>query len=306
MNPGRRTFIKNSTIAVSGALIFSNDVFAFTNKKVVLGIQLYSVRDDMKKDPAATLKKIAQMGYKNVEHANYKDRKFYGYTPKEFKKFLNDLGLKMPSGHTSLNASHWDAAKNDFTDEWKYTIDDAAEVGQHYVISPWLDEKLRTNYEDLSAFLLLFNKTGELCKKAGMKFGYHNHDFEFKNSLNNTKIFDIILNQTDPELVTQQLDIGNMYGAGGRAIEIMKKYPGRFELMHVKDEIKSSGKGEMNDGFESTVVGKGILDIKHVIDYAITSGGTTHFIIEQESYQGRAPIDCVKDDLKMMKSLHRF
>jgi len=272
----------------------------------VLGIQLYSVRDDMKKDPAATLRKIAGMGYKNVEHANYKDRKFYGYTPKEFKKFLNDLGLKIPSGHTSLNANHWDAAKNDFTDEWKYTIDDAAEVGQQYVISPWLDEKLRTNYEDLSAFLLLFNKTGELCKKAGMKFGYHNHDFEFKNSLNNTKIFDIILNQTDPELVTQQLDIGNMYGAGGRAIEIMKKYPGRFELMHVKDEIKSSGKGEMNDGYESTIVGKGILNVKEVIDYAIKSGGTTHFIIEQESYQGRPPIDCVKDDLKMMKSLHRF
>src|SRR5687767_4191981 len=84
-----------------------------------------------------------------------------------------------------------------------------------------------------------FNKSGELCKKSNMKFGYHNHDFEFKESLNNKKIYDIILEHTNPDLVTQQLDIGNMYSGGARAIEVLKKYPGRFELMHVKDENKN-------------------------------------------------------------------
>ncbi len=174
-----------------------------------------------------------------MEHANYVDRKFYGYTAKEFKKILDDLGIKMPSGHTVMERTHWDQTKKDFTDSWKYTVEDAAIVGQQYVISPWLDETLRKTYDGLLAYMEVFNKSGELCKKSGMKFGYHNHNFEFSTKLNNQKVFDIMVKHTDPSLVAQQLDIGNMYGAGGRALEIVKQYPGRFELMHVKDEIKN-------------------------------------------------------------------
>lgn len=132
-----------------------------------------------------------------------------------------------------------------------------------------------------------------------MKFGYHNHDFEFAESLNGKKIFDIILENTDPELVTQQLDVGNMYGAGGIALEMIKKYPGRFESMHVKDEIKSE-KGEMG-GYESTILGKGVLPVKQIVDAGRKTGGTKHFIIEQESYQGKTPLDCVKEDLAVMR-----
>ena len=134
-----------------------------------------------------------------------------------------------------------------------------------------------------------------------MKFGYHNHDFEFSEKLNGVKLFDIILQNTDPGLVTQQLDIGNMYHAGGIAIDIIKQYPNRFELMHVKDEIKIAGEGEMGGKYESTILGKGIIPLKEVIDLGKKSGGTIHFIIEQESYQGMAPIDCAKADLAVMK-----
>ena len=148
--------------------------------------------------PSATLKQLSAIGFKNVEHANYVDGKFYGYTPVEFKKVLDDLGLKMPSGHTVMNDADWDKAKNDFTDKWKRTVDDAAVVGQQYVISPWLDESLRKNYDELVGFLDVFNKCGELCKKSGLQFGYHNHDFEFKYSLNGKQIYDIILEKTDP------------------------------------------------------------------------------------------------------------
>ncbi len=135
-----------------------------------------------------------------------------------------------------------------------------------------------------------------------MKFGYHNHDFEFKYSLNGKQVYDIILEHTDPELVIQQIDIGNMYGAGGRALDIVKKHPNRFASMHVKDEIKSTGKGEMNDQYESTILGKGVLPVKEIVDVFRKSGGTTEFIIEQESYQGKTPLDCCKEDLKAMKS----
>jgi sugar phosphate isomerase/epimerase len=302
MHSSRRSFIKTTALTAAGATLFSNNIFAVKRSTQVTGIQLYTVRDDMKKDPLATLKQLAAIGWVNVEHANYVDRKFYGYSAVEFKKILNDIGLKMISGHTSMGPQHWDKTKNDFTDAWKYTIDDAATVGQHYVISPWLDDSLRKNYDDLLGFLMVFNKCGELCKKSGMKFGYHNHNFEFTVMLNNMKVFDIIMQHTDPSLVAQQLDIGNMYGVGGRAIDIIKQYPGRFELMHVKDEIKSPAKGEMEDGYESTVIGKGIMGVKEVLDYAKKTGGTTQFIVEQESYQTLTPIEAAKEDLAAMKS----
>ncbi|MFX1705395.1 Sugar phosphate isomerase/epimerase [Chitinophaga ginsengisegetis] len=300
MSISRRNFLLKGSLAIAGTALLSKDLLAATVRKPVLGIQLYSIRDDMKKDPSGTLKQLAAMGYKNVEHAGYSKRKFYGYSAKEFKKLLDDLGLLMPSGHTVMGKQHWDAAKNDFTDEWKYTVEDAAIVGQHYVISPWLDESLRKNYDDFKAYMDVFNKSGALCKKSGMKFGYHNHDFEFSQQLNGQKIFDLILQNTDPSLVAQQLDIGNMYHAGGIALDIIKQYPGRFELMHVKDEIKTD-KGEMGGKYESTVLGKGIIPVKEVIDLGKKSGGTRHFIIEQESYQGQAPLDAVRDDLAVMK-----
>ena len=267
-------------------------------KEKLLGIQLYSVRDDMKKDPLNTLKEIASFGYKNVEHANYVDRKFYGFRAAEFKKVLADLGMKMPSGHTVLAKSHWDEVAKDFTDVWKYTIEDAAIAGQRYVISPFLEESLRQTEDDLKRFMEVFNKCGDLCKKAGMKFGYHNHDFEFSQKLNGKTVYDLILTNTDPSGVIQQLDTGNLYNGGAKAIDMVKKYPGRFESMHVKDEILATSSQEK---YESTILGNGIVNLKEVIDLGRKSGGTVHFIVEQESYQGKAPLACAKEDYEIMK-----
>ena len=302
MHSSRRNFIKSAALTAVGTSLFSKALFAAKRQKEIVGLQLYTVRDDMKKAPYDTLKQLAAGGCVYVEHANYVNRKFYGYSPTEFKKVLADLGLQMPSGQTPLAPKHWDAAKNDFTDEWKFTVEDAAIVGQHYVISPWLDESLRKTYDDLKRFLDVFNKSGELCKKSGMKFGYHNHNFEISTMINNMRLYDIILKETDPSLVAQQLDIGNMYGVGGRALDIIKQYPGRFELMHVKDEIRSNTKGEMEDGYESTILGKGVMNVKTIVDTALKDGGTTQFIIEQESYQGMAPIDTASQDYAIMKS----
>ncbi len=295
-NLNRRSFLQTSALAGT-ALLLSNSLLA-NNKasKKNIGIQLYSVRDEMKKDPLETLKKVAEMGYKNVEHANYVNGKFYGYEPKEFRKVLDDLGLAMPSGHTVMGGQHWDAAKNDFTDVWKKTVEDAALLGQKYVVSPWLDVSLRKNFDDCKRFMEVFNKSGELCKKSGMKFGYHNHDFEFSLRLTSVKVYDIILQNTDPNLVVQQLDIGNMYNGGGRAVELLKQYPGRFELMHVKDEIK----GE-KENYESTILGTGIIGVADVLKLAAKSGGTTQYIIEQESYQSKSPLDSIKMDLDWIK-----
>lgn len=287
-------------MAVAAAALASENIFAAKKKKQLVGVQLYSVRDDMKKDPMGTLKQLAAMGYVYVEHANYSNRKFYNYSVSDFKKLLDDLGLKMKSGHTVMGKDHWDGTKKDFTEAWKNTVEDAAAVGQEYVVSPWLDDSLRKTTDDLKRYMEVFNKCGELCKKSGMKFGYHNHDFEFSQKLDGVLVYDLILQNTDPALVTQQIDIGNMYHVGGMAIDIIKKYPNRFELMHVKDEIKSE-KGEMGGNYESTILGKGVVPVKQIVDLAKEKGGTIHFIVEQESYQGKEPLDCVKEDLAIMK-----
>ena len=184
MNQSRRIFIRNAALAAAGTAIFSNDLFASNAKKGQLtGIQLYSIRAEMSKDPLGTLKALSGMGYKHVEHANYINRKFYGWTATEFKKVLDDLGLKMPSGHTVMSSKHWDSSKKDFTDAWKYTVEDAATVGQMFVISPSMETTTRRDANALKAFMQVFNKSGELCNKYGMKFGYHNHDFEFSEQL---------------------------------------------------------------------------------------------------------------------------
>ncbi len=251
----------------------------------------------MGKDPLGTLQALAAMGYKYVEHANYVNRKFYGYTAKEFKKILKDLGLQMPSGHTVMGKAHWDADKKQFTDLWKYTVEDAAEMGQELVISPWLDADLRKTYDEMLAYMEVFNKSGELCKAAGMRFGYHNHDFEFTATLNGQKVYDIILKHTDPNLVVQQLDMGNLYHTGVNALDIVNTYPGRFVSVHVKDETKTAD----GKSFESTILGKGVANTKAITDLCKTKGGTLHFIIEQEAYQGIDPVECVKQDLAVMK-----
>jgi sugar phosphate isomerase/epimerase len=302
MNKGRRNFIRNASLMMAGSAFASKNIFSAplsAKGKELVGVQLYSVRDDMKKDPYGTLKQLAEMGYKYAEHAaNPVDRKYYGYSAYEFRKILDGLGIHMPSGHTRMDLKHWDAAKKDFTDAWKYTVEDAAILGQQYVISPSMEKNARTNYDELLQFMDVFNKSGELCKKSGMKFGYHNHDFEFSEKLNGEMLYDIILKNTDPNLVIQQLDIGNLYNGGGNASEIVKKYPGRFSSLHVKDEVPASGG---NEKYESALLGTGIVNVKTVINLVRQHTKDVHYIIEQESYQGKTPLASAKENLAIMK-----
>ena len=300
MKTSRRTFIKSGAMAVAATALLPDSTFAKqAKKKGVIGVQLYSVRDDMEKDPLGSLKQVAKMGYKYVEHANYVDRKFYGYRAPEFKKVLDDLGLKMISGHTVMGRQHWDESKKDFSDSWKMTIDDAGVLEQKYVISPSMDEGMRKTYDDFKHYMEIFNKCGELCKKRGMKFGYHNHDFEFSEKLNNEKLFDIIMKSINPDLVVIQLDMGNLYNGGAIAKDVVNQFPGRFEIIHVKDEIPAT---EGNEKYVSTIIGDGIVNAKEVVNLATKIGGTKVYIIEQESYQGKTPIESIKKDLEIMKN----
>jgi len=268
MQASRRTFIRNTALLAAGVSLMPKNIFASSRKIEHLGLQLYTVRDAMKTDPAGTLKKLSDASIRHIEHANYVDRKFYGYSVTDFKRILADNGLNMISGHVILTGKHWDATKMDFTDDWKNAISDAADVGQKYVISPWLDDNLLHDENAFKAFMNVFD---------------------------GTPLYDVMLANTDPTLVAQQLDIGNMFAAGASPMDYILKYPGRFELMHVKDVIKK------DDGkYENTLLGKGIIPLKDILKVARKTGGTSQFIIEQEEYQGMDPVVCSKLDMVVM------
>lgn len=294
----RRVFLTQASFAAASMLVIPRALANFKGKRPLVGMQLYCVRNEMKNDPLGTLKGLSAMGYRHVEHANYIAGKFYGYTPAEFKKLLTDLGMTMPSGHTVLAPRHYDAATKVFTDEWKKTIEDAAFMGQKFVISPSMDGKVRKSYDDLMQMLEMFNKSGELCKPYGMHFGYHNHDFEFSEKHGERTLYEIILAETDPTLVMQQLDTGNLFNGGANALEIIKKYPGRFTSLHIKDAIPLP---DNQSRYESTVLGKGVSGIQEILKMVSKQKQVPHLIIEQEAYQGNAPMDCMKENLAVMK-----
>jgi sugar phosphate isomerase/epimerase len=296
----RRDFIKNSGFGMMALAAGDLSALAAKKKPHILSLQLYSVREAMSKDPVGTIAALAKIGYKDCEHAGYngETRKFYGHSPADWKKILADHGMTMQSGHTVFGKNHYDMSSKMVTDLWKTTVEDAVTAGQKYIISPWLDINLRKNIDDLKQFLEGFNVSGAYCKSQGIRYGYHNHDFEFSIRLTSKTIMDIIMQNTDPGLVAQQLDIGNMYGGGGRAMELLRQYPGRFELMHVKDVIPAKTDGL--DHFESCILGKGLIGVKKVLKHARKKGGTYYLIIEQESYQGMDPLESMKQDKMIM------
>jgi sugar phosphate isomerase/epimerase len=297
MKTSRRTFVKSGAMIALGTAILPRSVFASVAEKAVVGLQLYSVRDDMKSDPKGSLKKLADMGYKVVEHAGYSEGKFYGFTPVEFKKILGDLDLKMYSGHVDFGMQSWDASKKDFTDTWKKTVEDAAFMEQKFVLTPELAEDAQKDYDTLLKVIDLWNKCGQLCQKYEMKFGYHD-DFNGDTVLHGMKIYDIIMKYSDPKLTVQQYDIANLYNAAGTdPMDIIKQYPGRFPSLHVKDVMKEKNKENSHD---STILGKGVLNVKDIVALAVKNGAWL-LIIEQEAYQNESPMDCVKDDLAAMK-----
>ena len=295
MKTSRREFIKTGTMALAGAALLPK-FGCSTKPEIATALQLYSIRNEMRENPLGSLRQLAAMGYTHVEHANYVDHKFYGWTAPEFKKVLDDLNMKMPSGHTVLRPEHWDEATGDFTVAWKRLVDDAAYMGQEYVISPSMSRQVYSNYDSFMRFMEVFNKCGELCKQSGMRFGYHNHDFEFSETLNGQSLFDIMMKNTDADKVVMQLDIGNMYIAGAIAKDVLSQYPGRYDNIHIKDMIPRE-----TGGYESTIVGQGLVGVREAIDLARDSG-TSLFIIEQEAYQGRTPMDCMEENYSIMKS----
>lgn len=274
----RRDFLKVTAAGTLGALILTRCAGGTTGtaKTSNIALQLYTIRDFMNtpEDVKASLKKLSEIGYKQLELAGYANGQFYGFAPAEFKKMVNDLGMEILSSHTSVESASQvgDAQK---------VGDDHAAVGAKYAIQPWVNPPDRT-LDFYKNMVEQMNEAGRTMKSSGIKFGYHNHNFEFMNIEGTVPYFDIILNGTDKDLVTMELDLFWTTKAGQDPVEIFKKYPGRFELFHCKDMYTQQDPFFDTVGVEDFApVGAGVLDFARIFAERETAG-VKWFVVEQD------------------------
>jgi sugar phosphate isomerase/epimerase len=213
-------------------------------EKKDIGIQLYSVRDDVRKDFTGTVKALGEIGFTTIETADYKDGMFYGMTPEAFRKEIEAAGMKVLSSHTSklLESTNPDSVNwDEIWSWWDQCIAAHKAAGMKYVVVSWMPNDLQTLAE-LKTYCDYYNAIGERCNAQGLRFGYHNHGFEFAK-IEDKVMFDYMIENTNPDLVFFQLDVFNLLEARQSPVDYIKKYPGRFEVFHIKDlrEIGQSG-----------------------------------------------------------------
>lgn len=260
----RRNFLKTMSAATALTMLSPTELFAMKKIKYI-GIQLYTIRKRLNDDFIGTMQKIAEIGYNSIETAGYSHRKFYNYSPKDFKKFAGDLGLKALSSHANVQLDTIDQ-----------TIEDTLEAGMEYLVKPWLDSSKFTSIDAYKKLADEFNVIGEKCKSSGLRFAYHNHAFEFEK-IEGQLPYDILLENTNPDFMCMQLDTYWMIYGGYQPLDYFKKYPGRFELLHIKDMDNSPER-------ESTEIGNGIIDFKAIFK-AQKQSGMKYFFLEQEAFK---------------------
>jgi sugar phosphate isomerase/epimerase len=281
----RRHFLKTGMFAAAGlSLPFrgKSSLFAIGNKPLAsFGIQLWTVKEDMAKDARGTLKKLAADGYRQIESFEGKEGMFWGLGHKGFKSYMDEVGSKIISSHC------------DYTKDFERKAAEAAEIGMKYLICPYKGPQ--KSIDDFKRFADEFNKAGETCKKNGIRFAYHNHDYSFK-PINGEVPQDVMMRNTDKNLVDFQMDIYWVVAAGEDPQAWFSKYPGRFRLCHVKDLGKTA------KGHESVQLGKGTIDFPTILK-AGKEKGLQYYIVEQEAFTGTNPLESAAADAGYMKAL---
>lgn len=241
-----------------------------------VGLQLYTVRKEMKSDFEGTIAQVAKIGYKEVEFAGY-----FGHAPKDVRAMLDRDGLSSPSEHVGYDIVE---------EKWPETLEAAHVVGHKFIVCPWIDEKQR-NPDGWKRAAELFNKAGEASQNAGIQFAYHNHAFEFEPSeaLGGKMPYDFLLAETDPKFVKMEMDLCWITVGGQDPVKYFEKYPGRFPMVHVKDYVKdpnttssyagATGSAEFKGRLAA--VGQGTIDWKRIFE-ASDKGGIQHYFVEND------------------------
>jgi sugar phosphate isomerase/epimerase len=228
-----------------------------TDRIKTVGVQLYTVRDALKADFDGTLRRVAGIGYKEVEFAGY-----MGRTPAQVRSSLDATRLKAPSAHFSLE---------DLQANWAATVAGAHTIGLEYLVVAWIDEDQRKTLDDYRRVAATFNRLGKEARAAGLRFAYHNHAFEFSR-IDGQVPYDILLNETDPAQVEYEMDLYWVTDGGGNPLSYFARYPGRFPLVHVKDRTAS---GAMVD------VGAGVIDWSAIFAHR-KEAGIRHYFVEHD------------------------
>ena len=297
----RRQFLRTTSAAAAGGMLALHAPFASaTPLGLPLGIQLYSVREQLAKDYPGTLKKLSALGYQEVEAAG-----FYDHSADQVKSALKDAGLRMPSSHYSYTT-----LQKGFDDILSY----GKALGLEYIICSFPGIKDPSRLQDKSfkgqvqGFTLedyrwnadQFNVWGRKVKDAGMKFGYHNHTMEFTN-LNGTTGFDEMIKHTDPELVTFEMDCGWVSVGGSDPAALLRKYPTRISLLHIKDFKPTNKPATVVDPPPAANLGQGTVKFSDI--FAAARGKhIRHMFVEQEAFD-MPPFEALKIDADYMKAV---
>lgn len=265
----RRDFIfKSGLVSAAGML----PVSFFMPPEPETGLILYTVRNEMDTDPEGTLKLIADIGYTWLEAANYSEGLLYNQKPAVFKRMVEDYGMKLISSHAGINPDNIDRV-----------ISDSHSAGLKYLILPSLPSEWRKSIDSYKKAADFFNLAGVKCKNAGIRFGFHNHTVEFKPMARQIP-YDILLNSTDPELVTFELDLCWITASGNSAVTYINNYPGRFELFHMKD---------MTSRKRDATMGEGIIDFEPIFDL-MKIAGLKYFFVEQDNCKTHSPLESIR------------
>jgi sugar phosphate isomerase/epimerase len=265
----RRKFIINTSLAATAVLALPS--FAFSMNKKEIGLQLYTLREELPKNVKLTLEKVAAAGYTTVETYGYSIKEqFWGLSAAALKKILEDNNLKAISGHYNLGSFLYDGN----TSELIAAIEAAKVLKSEFLTIPWVDEPFRKSNEDYKKIASRLNQAAKLCQDAGLKIAYHNHDFEFQKH-NGITGYEILLNETHKNEVYFELDLYWVVRSGNDPLRLFKENPGRFKMWHVKDMDKL-------DQSLNTEVGSGLLDFKPLLA-AAKQAGMLHFFVEQEN-----------------------
>jgi sugar phosphate isomerase/epimerase len=284
----RREFIRTTAIVTSGMML-SNYLPSCKSSSIAkdvrdnFGLQLYTLRDVLPADPTGILKQVASYGYKQIESFEGPQGIFWGMKNTEFKKRMDDLGMKIVSSHCDINK------------DFDRKAAEAAEIGMNYLICPYLGPQ--KTVDDFKKFAETFNQLGETCKKNGIRFGYHNHDYGFV-PLEGQMPQDVLMQNTDKNLVDFEMDIYWVVTAGQDPIAWIDKYAGRFKLCHIKDRKKGAPLSQRD---ASVDLGTGSIDFKKILKEAGRKG-MEYYIVEQEAYENTTPLAAAKADANYMKN----
>ncbi len=290
MQQSRRKFLQLTGATAAGLTLTGlsgNSLFAGNDERRKIknfGLQLYTLRDVLPLDPKGILKQVASFGYKQIESYEGKDSMFWGMSPADFKKYMDDLGMKIVASHSDMNK------------DFEKKAADAASIGMKYLICPWVGPQ--KTMDDFKKLADTFNKKGEICRKNGIRFAYHNHDYSFK-PLEGQLPQDVMMNNTDTSLVDFEMDIYWVVTAGQDPEAWFKKYPNRFRLCHVKDRSKTPVENNSNNSVD---VGTGVIDFAKILKTA-RKNSMEYFIVEQEAYPNGTPLEAVKVNAGYMKGV---